>query len=327
MRKILRQCVSLAVGAVLAWPFFVLGQAMPFIGMLSTGSPNERAPAMESFRQGLRQGGYVDGKDVSIEYRWAEGRYARLPELAAELVSRKVAVIATSGGPSSGLAAKRATSTIPIVFISAVDPVKAGLVVSLRQPGGNVTGVSSIATSLDVKRLEIFAELLPNALKIAYLVDPNEPSVKSTIEAMQIAAKRLGKKIEILIAGNEEDIDVAFAKARKLRVDAIHVATMALFTNRRSQIVKLAGRYSIPASYHRREFALAGGLMTYGPDYRDVYRQAGLYAARILRGEKPADLPVVQAEKFQLVLNLTTAKKLGITVSRDFLARVDEVIE
>jgi putative ABC transport system substrate-binding protein len=324
-----RDLIGGAAAALLGAPLGALAQAraLPFVGVLSTGSPNERAEMMEWFRLGLKQGGYADGKDVAIEYRWAEGRYERLPKLAAELVERKVAVIATSGGGPSSLAAKRATSDIPIVFVTAADPVKLGLVGTLGHPGGNVTGVASVTGSLDVKRLQIFRELLPKANFAAYLVDRKEPGTEAAIQRMQAAGAALGTRIDVIDATSEAEIDAAFARAKQLHVQAVHVATAALFTTRRNQLVALAARYAIPTSYHRREFAVAGGLISYGPSYRDVYRQAGVYTARILGGAKPADLPVVQADKFELVLNLKTARKLGIAVARDLLARVDEVIE
>lgn len=316
-------------GALLAAPLRALaqGRAMPYVGVLSTGSPNERAEMMQWFRLGLKQGGYADGKDVAIEYRWAEGRYERLPGLAAELVERKVAVIATSGGGPSSLAAKRATSDIPIVFVTAADPVRLGLVASLAHPGANVTGIASVTGSLDVKRVEIFRELMPKATSAGYLTDRKEPATDTAIRRIQAAAKALGMRIEVLDATNEAEIDAAFASAKQLRLQAIHVATAALFTTRRSQLVALAARYAIPTSYHRREFAVAGGLLSYGPNYREVYRQAGAYTAKILAGAKPADLPIIQADKFELVLNLKTARQLRLAPPPEFLARVDEAIE
>ena len=324
-----RRFLSRVGGVLLAAPLGALAQArtIPFVGVLSTGSPNERAKMMDWFRVGLKEGGYADGKDVAIEYRWAEGHYDRLPKLAAELVERKVAVIATSGGGPSSLAAKRATSTIPIVFVTAADPVKLGLIESLSHPGGNVTGIASVTGSLDVKRLQIFHELLPKATHAMYVVDRKEPGTDGAIKAMQAAGEAVGARVEIVNATNEAEIDAAFARAKQLHVNAVHVATAALFTTRRGQLVALAARYAIPTSYHRREFAEAGGLISYGPDYRDVYRQLGVYTARILSGAKPSDLPVIQADKFELVVNLRTARKLGVAISRDFLARVDEVIE
>jgi putative ABC transport system substrate-binding protein len=300
---------------------------MPFIGFLSTGSPNERAHMVESFRKGLKEGGYVDGKDVAIEYRWAEGRADRLPQLAAELVNRKVAVIATSGGAQSALAAKSATSTIPIVFNSALDPVKLGLVASLSRPGGNITGVANVSGALEVKRLEMLRELVPTATRITYLVNPTDPGTKTFLNDVQSAAQKTAIRVRVVNASSEAEIDTAFAAIKQSRADALLVAGNALFTTRRDQLVALATRYAIPASYSRREFVVAGGLTSYGPDYMDAYRQQGLYTARILKGAKPADLPVSQSTKFELVLNLKTARKLGLAVPRDFLQRVDEAIE
>jgi putative ABC transport system substrate-binding protein len=316
-------------GAALAWPLAALAQqpAMPFIGFLSTGSPNERAHMVESFRKGLKEGGYVDGKDVAIEYRWAEGRAERLPQLAAELVNRKVAVIATSGGAQSALAAKSATSTIPIVFNSALDPVKLGLVASLSRPGGNITGVANVSGALEVKRLEMLRELVPTATRITYLVNPTDPGTKTFLNDVQSAAQKTAIRVRVVNASSEAEIDTAFAAIKQSRADALLVAGNALFTTRRDQLVALATRYAIPASYSRREFVVAGGLTSYGPDYMDAYRLQGLYTARVLKGAKPADLPVSQSTKFELVLNLKTARKLGLAVPRDFLQRVDEVIE
>jgi len=282
---------------------------------------------VDRFHKGLKEGGYVTGKNVQIEYRWAEGNYARLPGLASDLINRKVAVIATSGGAEPALAAKAKTATIPIVFVSALDPVKAGLVASLSRPGGNVTGVASIATALDVKRLEILREFLPRAKTIAYLNTPREPGAESTTEQVRAAAQARGVRLQIVSASNPAEIDAAFEQLGKTKPNALIVATTAIFTTRREQIVALAARYGIPSSYSRREYVTAGGLMSYGPDYDDVYRLLGVYTARVLKGEKPADLPVNQETRIQLVVNLKTAKALGIQLPRDFLQRVDEVIQ
>ena len=282
---------------------------------------------VDRFHKGLKEGGYTVGKNVRIEYRWADGHYDRLPALASDLINRKVTVIATSGGAEPALAAKAKTSTTPIVFVSAVDPVKAGLVTSLSRPGGNVTGVASIATSLDVKRLEILRELLPRAKTIAYLRVGNEPQSDSTTEGVKTAAQSKGIRLHVITVGENADIDAAFDQLKKLRPNALIVQTAAFFTTHRQQIVALAARLSIPTSYSRREFVADGGLISYGPDYDDVYRLLGVYTARVLKGEKPADLPVNQETRIQLVVNLKTAKALGIQVPRDFLQRVDEVIQ
>jgi putative ABC transport system substrate-binding protein len=316
-------------GAVLAWPLAALAQrpAMPFIGFLNSGSPNEYAHLVEAFRQGLKAGGYVDGKDVAIEYRWAEGRYERLPGLARDLVDRKVAVITATGTLAPALAAKSATSIIPIVFTGGGDPVKLGLVATLSRPGGNVTGVTNIAGSLNAKRLQILRDLVPAASGIVYLMNPNTPDAKSYVKDIQTAGDATGTRIHVLNASTANEIDTAFTAIRQTRANALLVANDAFFTNRRDQIVSLAARHAIPASYPFREFPLAGGLMSYGPNIADGYRQAGVYTARILKGAKPGDLPVVQLNKFELVVNLKTARKLGLAVPRDFLQRVDEAIE
>jgi len=282
---------------------------------------------VDRFHKGLKEGGYTVGKNVRIEYRWADGHYDRLPALASDLINRKVTVIATSGGAEPALAAKAKTSTTPIVFVSAVDPVKAGLVTSLSRPGGNVTGVASIATSLDVKRLEILRELLPRAKTIAYLRVGNEPQSDSTTEGVKTAAQSKGIRLHVITVGENADIDAAFDQLKKLRPNALIVQTAAFFTTHRQQIVALAARLSIPTSYSRREFVADGGLISYGPDYDDVYRLLGVYTARVLKGEKPADLPVNQETRIQLVINLKTAKALGIQLPRDFLQRVDEIIQ
>ena len=313
----------------LMWPIAALAQrtTIPFIGFLNSGSPNERAHLIEAFRQGLKEGGYADGKDVAIEYRWAEGRPDRLPRLATELVNRQVAVIVASGSLAPALAAKSATSTIPIVFTGAEDPVKLGLVSSLSRPGGNVTGITGASSALQGKRLEILKDLVPGAARIVYLANPNNPDAKASAKDVVASAEAIKTKIEVLSASNESEIDGVFAAMKQMRAHAVLVASDSFFMSRREQIVALAARHAIPASYPFREFPMAGGLMSYGPHVGDIYRQAGVYAARILKGAKPADLPVIQATKIELVVNLKTAKSLGLGISRDFLARVDEVIQ
>jgi len=315
--------------AALGLPFVALAQrlAAQVVGFLDTGAPNDRAPFVEAFRQGLKEGGYVDGKDVAIEYRWAEGRYDHLPRLAAELVNRKVAVIVAAGGMDAAVASKSATSTIPIVFSGGADPVKLGLVGSLSRPGGNVTGVAGISRSLTAKRLEILRDILPSATTFAYLVNPNAADAGSTIKEVQEAAEAIHATVQILRASSASQLEAVFLTIQQVRANALLVATDPFFLTNRDEIVALAARNAIPASYSFREFVVAGGLMSYGSNLADTYRKMGVYTARILKGAKPADLPVIQATKVDLVVNLKTAKKLGLSLSRDFLSRVDETIE
>jgi putative ABC transport system substrate-binding protein len=302
-------------------------RAIPFIGFLNSGSPNERAHLVEAFRGGLKEGGYVDGKNVAIEYRWAEGKPELLPKLVGELIDRKVAVIVATGGVGPALAAKATTKSVPIVFTGAEDPVKVGLVPSLSHPGGNLTGVTNGATVLNRKRLEILRDLIPGANRIVYLANPKNPDAQASNYDVMAAAEAMRIHVEIVNAGSESEIDNVFAAMKQMRADGLVVAADPLFVTRREQVVALAARERIPASYSFREFPMAGGLLSYGPDIRDVYRQAGVYAARILKGARPADLPVMQVNKIELVVNLKAAKALGLSFPRDFLARVDEVIQ
>jgi putative ABC transport system substrate-binding protein len=312
---------------VLAVPCVARTQrAIPFIGFLNSGSPNERAHLVAAFRQGLKEHGYVDGKNLAIEYRWAEGRPDLLPKLASELVERKVALIVATGSLAPAMAAKSATKSIPIVFSGPEDPVKFGLVSSLSHPGGNVTGITGGGTALHRKRMEILRDLIPGAAKIAYLQNPSNPDAKSAAYDVLAAAAAMRTQVEIVSASSESELDIAFAAVSQIGADALLVAIDPFFTTRRDQIVSLAARYRVPASYSFREFPVAGGLMSYGPDIGDVYRQAGVYAARVLNGTKPRDLPVIQSTKIELVVNLKTAKQLGLSFPRDFLARVDQVI-
>lgn len=325
-----RQFTAIASTLLLAPWHVALAQraTIPFIGYLSAGPPNEREQMVDVFRKGLGEGGFVDGKDVAIEFRWAEGRSERLQRLAEDLVKRKVAVIVTSGGSPSALAAKAATQTIPIVFITATDPVSIGLVASLGRPGGNLTGVASAPGSLEAKRLETMRDLLPGATTFAFLVNPKSAAaVDASIKQVNAAGAATKTRIQVVQASSAREIEAAFAELKKVRAQAVLVANDGLFTTQRELLIELADRYRIPAIYHRREFAAEGGLISYGPDYGDGYRQMGLLAARLLKGAKPADLPVIQASKFELVVNAKTAKKLGITLSRDFLSRVDEMIQ
>jgi putative tryptophan/tyrosine transport system substrate-binding protein len=300
---------------------------MPMIGFLSSEAPGAFTSLVATFRQGLSETGYVEGQNLAIEYRWAEGRYERLPALAADLVGRKVDVIVTQGGPPSALAAKSATSTIPIVFLGSSDPVEIGLVASLSRPGGNLTGMTFMSADLMPKRLELLSELVPQARMIALLVNPNSPAAERIIADTQEAARAKGVRLHILKAGAAGDFETAFASLVQLQAGALVVGTDAFFASQRSELVALAARHAVPAIYDWREFAAAGGLISYGPSFPAAFRQAGIYAARILKGAKPADLPVQQPTTFELVVNLNTANALGLTVPPSILARADEVIE
>jgi putative ABC transport system substrate-binding protein len=323
-----RALISLVVGAT-TWPLAVRAQqkAMPVIGFLSSAGPGALAPRLAAFRQGLSETGYVEGQNVAIEYRWAEGRFDRLPELAADLVGHKVDVIATSGGDFTAVAAKNATSSIPIVFLAAGDPVENGLIASLARPGGNLTGVAFMGAELWGKRVELISELIPETKALAHLVDPNFPGVeRNNIRAVQEAARAKGLQLSILRAATDSEIDAAFASLVELRARALLVGSPN-FLSQREQIVALAARYAVPTIYDWREYVAAGGLISYGASLTDAYRNAGTYVGKILNGAKPADLPVEQPTKFELVVNLKTAKALGLTLPPLILARADEVIE
>jgi len=301
-------------------------RAMPVIGFLNTGSPDTDLPFVVAFRQGLGDAGFVEGQNVAMEHRWAEGHYDRLPVLVGELVSRKVDVIA-AGGDAAVIAAKGATSTIPIVFFNGGDPLAMGLIASLAHPGGNLTGFSTFAAELLPKRLELLSELASQARVIAMLVNPSDPNAERFINEMEQVARAKGVNLRILKAGTEGEIDDAFASLVQLRADGLIVSPNAFFVSRREQLVALATRYAVPAIYSRRQFATAGGLISYGSSLTAVYRRMGIYAGKILNGAKPADLPVQQPSIFQLVVNLKTAKALGLTIPPSILARADEVIE
>ncbi len=324
-----RELTFLLGGAAAAWPLAASAQqkAMPVIGVLSSGSPGPGAPFVAAFRQGLRETGYVEGQNLAIEYRWADGRYDRLPAMAADLVGRKVDVIAANGGGPSALAAKSATATIPIIFTVGADPVELGLVASLARPGGNLTGFSILAAELMPKLVELLSELVPQARAIVLLVNPTIPNAGRIAREVEEAARAKGLELHILTASTESEIDAAFATLVQRHADALVVSADPFFNSQRDQLVTLASQHAVPAIYDWREFAAAGGLISYRASATAIFRQAGIYAGRILKGEKPADLPVQQPTKFELVINLKTAKALGLTVPQSFLFRADEVIE
>jgi putative ABC transport system substrate-binding protein len=293
----------------------------------AAGSPRPLRDQLAALYRGLKDTGYIEGQNVTIEYRWAEGQYDRLSSLAAELVQRQVTAIVATGGTTSALAAKAATTTIPIVFTSGTDPIEAGLVASLNRPGGNITGVTFFSDVLDAKRLELLHELVPNVGRIALLVNPNNTRVEAQLRDTQEAAARLGIRLIVLNASTEPEIDTSFAILVREGASALLVASDAFFYSRHNQLVALAARHAVPAIYQLREFTAAGGLMSYGASLAEVYHQAGVYTGRILKGEKPADLPVIQSTKFELVINLKTAKALGVAVSNAIQLLADEVIE
>jgi putative ABC transport system substrate-binding protein len=301
---------------------------MPMIGFLHSASAAGFANLVAAFKKGLSETGYIDGQNVAIEYRWGEDHNERLPALAAELVRQRVAIIVTPGSTAATLAAKAATATIPIVFVTGADPITIGLVASLNRPGGNATGISDIGVELGAKRLGILHELLPRAARFAVLVNPDNPMItESFITELRMAASRIERHIEVVTARTNSEIDTAFTTLLTKRVDAFLISPESLFVARRVQLTTLAARHALPALYHRRELAEAGGLMSYGSNLMDQFRQAGVYAGRILKGEKPAEMPVELPTKFELVINLQTAKTIGIEIPATLLARADEVIE
>jgi ABC-type uncharacterized transport system substrate-binding protein len=324
-----REFITLLGGVAAAWPLAARAQqaGMPVIGFLYSLSPEPIADRLRGFRQGLKEAGYVEGENVGVVYRFAENRVDRLPELATDLVRRQVAVIA-AGNTLSASAARAATSTIPIVFSVNEDPVRLGLVASLARPGGNLTGINFLGTELAAKRLELLHELVPAAIRVAVLVNPaNVANTETTLRDVETAARAKGLQIQVLKAGNSREINATFATLVRARPDALFVAGDGFFTNRRVQLISLASRHAIPAAYGSREIAEAGGLMSYGSNIADAWRQVGVYCGSILKGAKPVDLPVVQASRFELVINAETARMLGLEIPPSLLARADEVIE
>ena len=324
-----REFISLLGGATVAWPLAARAQqaAMPVVGFLSSRSPGESTYVVAAFRRGMREAGFIEGENLAIAFRWAEGRYDRLPTLAAELVDLRVAVLFAAGGQPSALAAKAATATIPVVFSAINDPVALGVVANLNRPGGNVTGMAVFTAELGAKSVELLKQLVPATAIIGYLVNPSSPSADLYSKEAPAAARALGIAVPVLNAGTENGLDDAFASLAKLGAGGIVVPAEPFFDSQRDRIVALSARDAVPAIYTWREYAVAGGLMTYGPSLTDSYRQAGIYVGRVLKGEKPADLPVMRPTKFDLVINLRTAKTLGLNVPDKLLAIADEVIE
>jgi putative ABC transport system substrate-binding protein len=325
-----RQFIALIGGAAAAWPLAVRAQqpaAMPVIGYLGLTSPEAFAALTAAFRRGLEETGFVEGRNVEIKYRWAHGQFDRLPALATDLAAQQVSVIAAFGTPASATAAKSATSTIPIVFVTGDDPVDIGLVKSLNRPAGNATGVYMLTVALEPKRLELIHELVPNAAVIGIIADPNSPDTDQQMKNLSAATASLGRQLKTINVGRESDIEPAFAAMAEQHVAAIVVTSSPTYLPQRQKFVALAARYAIPTAYFVRDFADAGGLISYGTSFPDAYRRAGVYTGRILKGDKPADLPIEQSVKVELVVNLKTAKALGVTIPLTLLGRADEVIE
>jgi ABC-type uncharacterized transport system substrate-binding protein len=323
-----REFITLLGGAA-TWPFVARAQqpTMPVIGFLNPTSSDVVTEPIHSFRQSLKDAGHIEGESITIEYRWADNQVERLPAMAAELVHRRVAVIVATGGPSAALAAKAATTSIPVVFNVAEDPVSLGLVASLARPGGNLTGVNILADELTAKRLELLRELVPGAARVALFIDPGNPAALSMLRELEAVAHATGLQIQVLKASTSREIDAAFGTFVHNRPDALLVSGASFFNSRRVQLALLAAVHRVPTSFGLRSYAEAGGLMSYGANLRDAYRQVGIYVGRILKGAKPSDLPVVQSSKFELVINQQTARILGLTVPATLLALADEVIE
>jgi ABC-type uncharacterized transport system substrate-binding protein len=324
-----RELLGVLGGAASAWPLDTRAQQrmLPIIGFISTGSAASFAPLVAAFHRGLNENGYIDGQNVKIEYRWAEGRYDQLPGLAAELVQREVSVIAALTPPAAQ-AAKAATSTIPVIFMTGTDPVKLGLVSNLNRPGGNVTGATFISTGLEPKRMELLHELVPEANTVAVLVNPNFPEAQSQLKDLSTAAHAIGlNSVSMQATGDESSISAAFADIVKQRLGAVLLAADPFFYALRDHLVALAARHAVPTAYFQRDFVIASGLMSYGTSVTDTCRQSGLYVGRVLKGDKPADLPVIRPTKFEFVINLKTAKALGLTVPATLQVAADEVIE
>jgi putative ABC transport system substrate-binding protein len=325
-----REFITLLGGAAVAWPLAARAQqpAMPVIGLLAAESPDLFVDRLRAFQQGLKEGEYIDGQNVAIEYRWAESHYDRLPALAADLVRRQVAVIATLGSAPAALAAKAATTTIPIVFFTGSDPLRLGLVTSLNRPGGNVTGVTALNVEVGPKRVELLHEVVPSATLMALLVNPTSPDVTEiTTKEAQAAARTLGLKLEVLHASTERDLDTVFTSFPQLRAGALVIGPDAFFISQGERLGASALRNRVPAIFQYRPFVAAGGLMSYGGSISEAYRSAGVYTSRVLKGEKPANLPVQQVTKVEFILNLKTANVLGLTIPLPLLGRADEVIE
>jgi ABC-type uncharacterized transport system substrate-binding protein len=324
-----REFISMIGGAAAMWPLAARAQqpaGMRVIGFLSSGSPDAYTHLLAAYRHGLAETGYVEEQNAAIEFRWAEGKFDRLPGLASDLAQRRVAVIVTTG-TTSALAAKAATTTIPLVFLGADDPVKHGLVASLNRPGGNVTGLNVLTSELTGKRLELARELVPAVAVVAVLINPKSPEAEPQLRDVQTAARAIGQQIDILNASSEGEVDTAFSTLVQRRDGALLVTNDAFFNDQTERLVALASRYRVPTIYDRRQYAVAGGLISYGTHYVGAFRQLGMYTAKILSGARPADLPIEQATKFELIINLKTAKALGLEIAPMLLARADEVIE